>query len=781
MRKTSSAPRPAAKAANAGQANGDATIVETNVQYLPLQCLALSATNVRKTPATEAEDTEREASIRAKGILQNLIVRWTGIDGPGAYLVDAGGRRLKILQKLAAEGVIDAKEYKVPCKIERPDDAIETSLAENTIRANMHPADEFVAMAVLIDAGTPVEDVASRFGTSERHVRQRLRLGKLAPELLDAFRAGDLNLDTVIAFTLGADHPAQLAVWNQLRGQSYISAHRVRHQLTQAAIALDSDIGMFVGAEAYKAAGGTITHDLFSADDEGFMDDAALVRRLAIEKLEARAEELRPQWAWTKAALDLEYGELRQYARVEPKPGKLPAELAEELERIDQRLAELEDIGGDEFTDELMAEAAKLEERRMEIGQIEEGLAVHSKKDRRRAGCIVTIGDGGEFSLHQGLVDRSTMRTTDADTSDADHPSDTDTDGDFDPEMSSEDEDESALRPSSGAELALRKELGFTQSLVDDLKAHRLQITRAHLAGSFEVAFDLALYWLIVDLFERFSYRTHSLDLKAIEATPRSSLNDLKGTVADQLLEAHRHALDLDWLKLPPAEGFAALAALPIEHKQRLFAWCIAACLRPQLSIEDRADPVIEAAGRRLEIAFECYWRPTAANYWGRVKKAHSHAVGSGILGERWGRDHADDKKATLAAASKRRSIRRRTRPASPSAKQPATQPPRGCRPAWPIRKLPGPPIPPIASWMKATTLTLTPTLRQRLCRRSSPRTSRPAPFSTAQLQPDTHCPIGDRVPSGARFPFVCARQPINSKPQGYTDDERSRRLPCNP
>jgi hypothetical protein len=90
MRKKSSAPRPVSKPANAGQANGDATLAETNVQYLSLGQLALSATNVRKTPATEAEDAELEASIRAKGILQNLIVHWTGIDGKGLYLVDAG-------------------------------------------------------------------------------------------------------------------------------------------------------------------------------------------------------------------------------------------------------------------------------------------------------------------------------------------------------------------------------------------------------------------------------------------------------------------------------------------------------------------------------------------------------------------------------------------------------------------------------------------------------------------------------------------------------------------
>ena len=69
-----------------------------------------------------------------------------------------------------------------------------------------------------------------------------------------------------------------------------------------------------------------------------------LVQRLAIEKLEAKAEELRPRWAWTKPVVEPEYGFMAQYARLQPKPGKLPAELAEERERIEQRLAAIEDV-----------------------------------------------------------------------------------------------------------------------------------------------------------------------------------------------------------------------------------------------------------------------------------------------------------------------------------------------------------------------------------------------------------------------------------------------------
>jgi ParB family chromosome partitioning protein len=448
----------------------------SKVTNICLSQLVASPSNVRKTPATPAEDAELEASIRAKGVLQNLIVHPTEIDSRRAYLVDAGGRRLTILRKLAAEGVIDG-DYPVPCLMRDADASIETSLMENTMRAAMHPADEFVAMAALIDGGATIDEVSKRFGTSERHVKQRLRLGKLAPELLDAYRHGDINLDVAEAFTLGADHAAQLAVWNQLKDHSYIHPHTVRRLLTENALPLDSDLGQFVGAAAYEAAGGTITRDLFSEDGDGFLDDPALARRLAIEKLEAKAEELRPEWAWTKAVLEAEYRMLHQYDRVEPRPAKVPDDLAAEIERIEQRLAEFEDINGDAWSDELAAEMARLEERRAEIDETIEALAVYSKKDRKRAGCIVTIGNDGGFELHQGLVEPSDA-SSDADELDPDTgDGDDDT---FDP--SSEAPDGNTTRPAAGVEQAIRKECGFSQSLVDDLKAHRHQITRAYMA-----------------------------------------------------------------------------------------------------------------------------------------------------------------------------------------------------------------------------------------------------------------------------------------------------------
>ena len=618
------------------------------VRTIPLDRLVLSPANVRKSPASASEDAELKASIRAGGLKQNLIV----CPEPGEserFAVTAGGRRLKALQELAAEGAI-ASDCEVPCLVEEPDAALETSLMENTVRAAMHPADEFAAMAALIDSGATVEAVAARFGVSERHVRQRLKLGKLAPELLDAFRAGKVSLEVVTAFTLGADHPAQLVVWGQLRDQHYVSPHQIRRLLTGSAVPLDADLGLFVGIDAYEAAGGRVTRDLFSGEDKGFMDDAALVNRLAIEKLEQKAEELRADWAWAKAVLDPDYGFLSQYRRIEPQPAEYPPDIAAELDRIEARLEELGELPDEELGDDLMIEAARLEERRDEIIETNEAEAVYSESDRQRAGVIVTIGNEGGFLIHQGLVERAAAAGT-ARTGDGDGEPEGDAADDF-PHgprtlttfMSGE--RGRAMSP----EQQIRKQCGFSQGHVDDLKAYRLQITRAYLAGDFAVAFDLALYALCSDLIDR-GYRDRPLDLRASETPLRSTLNDLAGTSADRLLMAREAALDTAWLELPPAQGFAALSALPVEAKQRLFAWCVALMLKPQLAIEDGADPVIEAAGRRLAIPFADLWRPDAANYWGRVRKAHALDIAKEVLGPRWARDHELDRKPVLAEA----------------------------------------------------------------------------------------------------------------------------------
>ena len=117
---------------------------ERDIRDIPLSQLELSPDNVRKTPAEASAFTELKASIAAHGLLENLIVRSTepGPDDAGRYAVIAGGRRLAAMQALAAEGALDG-DHPVPCRMTGNILAAEeVSLAENSARAAIHPADQ---------------------------------------------------------------------------------------------------------------------------------------------------------------------------------------------------------------------------------------------------------------------------------------------------------------------------------------------------------------------------------------------------------------------------------------------------------------------------------------------------------------------------------------------------------------------------------------------------------------------------------------------------------------
>ncbi len=210
-------------------------------------------------------------------------------------------------------------------------------------------------------------------------------------------------------------------MWHQLKDHSYIPAlDTVLASVDPNRHPARPDLGLFVAkpSAGYEAAGGTVTRDLFSADDEGFMDDAALVRRLALEKLEQKAAELRSSWAWTRAMLDPEYDFTAQYRRVRPQPVELPPEIAGEIERIGRtslrscrKPPRTSVLTGRADHRSRPARGAPLDE----LAEMAEGLAIYTEKDRAIAGVIVTIGDvDGEFRLHEGLVDHSAIGAEDS-------------------------------------------------------------------------------------------------------------------------------------------------------------------------------------------------------------------------------------------------------------------------------------------------------------------------------------------------------------------------------
>ena len=149
-----------------------------NLILVPLSQLLprRSKRNVRTTPRQSIP--ELAASIARIGLLQNLIVILS-TDGE-AYEVVAGDRRLTALKLLAKKKRI-AADYEVPCLLVPDASARTVSLAENLLREQMHPADQFEAFAALVKEGRPIEDIAADFGVSPLVVQRRL---KLANEML---------------------------------------------------------------------------------------------------------------------------------------------------------------------------------------------------------------------------------------------------------------------------------------------------------------------------------------------------------------------------------------------------------------------------------------------------------------------------------------------------------------------------------------------------------------------------------------------------------------------
>ena len=381
----------------------------SRIREIPLSRLSLAPENVRKTPPDLQADAALKASIAAIDVLENLVVRLDepGEDGGERYAVVAGGRRLKALQALVEDKVFDA-DHPVPCQMKRADvESGEVSLAENVIRIAMHPADQVVAFSELVEAGQSVAAIAARFGASERIVEQRLRLGNAAPELLDAYRADEIDLEVLKAFAVTTDRERQMAVWEQVSGQGYRpTAWQVKRLLTEERIPGASAVARFVGVEAYEAAGGTVLRDLFARDDESgvWFEDPVLLEKLAMAKLQAAADELATRWKWATAMIEVEWSDTARYGRIEPQPAERTPEEQAEIAKLEARQEELAELDDDEWTQETVAEAEAIETRLDEIEGAIEARAVFRREDLAMAGCIVTVSGNGTLQVLQGLV-----------------------------------------------------------------------------------------------------------------------------------------------------------------------------------------------------------------------------------------------------------------------------------------------------------------------------------------------------------------------------------------
>lgn len=281
-----------------------------SIELIALAQLRVSTSNVRKDNATEIDTLV--ASIRAIGLQQNLIVT-PNCEG---FEVVGGGRRLRALQALAKDGYL-AEDHQVPCMVVDGEAALEASTAENFVRLPMHPADQYDAFQELATAGRGPAEIATRFGISERHVRQMLRLAGVSPKILELYRGDSIELNQVMALAIVDDHDLQERTWERLSKNRWgCDPEDIRRELTPKEVPHDSELGRFVSLKAYRAAGGHVREDMFS--DLQLMVDRGLVVELAMAKLQAKADKLMAEgWSWAEAHLEWNYSFQGRYQLTE--------------------------------------------------------------------------------------------------------------------------------------------------------------------------------------------------------------------------------------------------------------------------------------------------------------------------------------------------------------------------------------------------------------------------------------------------------------------------------
>jgi ParB family chromosome partitioning protein len=557
----------------------------TDITNIPLNKLTAWEGNVRKTQNKAGID-ELAASIKAHGLQQNLVVRKDG----KKFAVVAGGRRLKALQRLAKAGDIEPA-HEVPCRITEAADAAEISLAENVVREEMHPADQFEAFRDLADKGMPATDIAARFGKSDSHVLKILKLARVSPKILKAYRAADLTLEDVMAFTVTDDHEAQERVFANIA--PWQGAQEIRAALTENDIAATDKRVKFVTLKAYEKAGGTLKRDLFSDDDSGvYIEDLGLLDTLVTERFDKKATPVRAEgWKWIQVTPDFAYQQSAEYKRIHAKPVPLTAPEQKKLDKLQEEYAQLNDEWND--CDDEQEARPRLDELEKLIAEIEDRDGVWTPDQIALAGAVVSIDHQGKVKIERGFVRPEDMpkagKAKNANSSDI-----------------------------SGIETEAEQPPGFSASLVESLTAHKSAALASSLLDAPDKGLAAVVYAMVLDVFRH----RHDTALK-LSATVQS-LQRVEGSTAFQRLEAARET----WGQRIPGTP-ADIWRWCLEQDQAvlldLLTFCAACTLNAVQMKTDRADtPRLVHANQLaavLHLDMTSWFTPTAENYFNRISK----------------------------------------------------------------------------------------------------------------------------------------------------------------
>ncbi len=646
-------------------------ITLSSAQDIPFNKLVLSQSNVRRVKAGVSIE-ELAESIARRGLIQSLHVRPV-LDAEGQetgmYEVPAGGRRFRALQVLVKQKRL-TKTSNVPCVVSDANTDIlvdEVSLAENIERAPLHPLDQFRAFQAMREKGMTEEAIAAAFFAPVQVVKQRLRLAAVSPALLDLYAEDGITLEQLMAFTVTDDHARQEQVWESVRNSWQKEPYQIRRMLTESAVRASDKRAAFVGIDVYETAGGCVLRDLFQEDDGGWLQDPALLDRLVADKLKASAEAIAGEgWKWIEVAVSFPYGATHGLREIVGTPLDLTADEQATIEALNAEYAKLEAEyeDADELPDEVDQRLGEIETA---LASFDERPAHYEPADIAIAGAFVSLDADGTVSIDRGYVRPEDEPANQVNGGEGDKQDD----GEHDADHSATSSVQRAVITIGGKPAEPEEEDDDTikalpDRLITELTADRTLALRDKLASDPSVAFVAVLHKFCQDVFYGGSQYGFAMEVSVRGTTFHSQPEGLRDSVYAKAIEARHDS----WRKRLPAKVadlWDGLAALTGPEQAELFAHCASFGVNALYERADRYGGRVSAhrveqriaEADRLSLAVgldmaEAGWRPTVANYLGRVTKPRIlEAVREGA-GERAAHLIAHLKKGDMASEAER-------------------------------------------------------------------------------------------------------------------------------
>jgi ParB family chromosome partitioning protein len=592
----------ARKATAAQTASVEAALAQSPLEMVAFADLADTEFNARLIPHTQDEIESLATTIKAVGILQNLIV----INLPDGRRGVVGGRgRMTATALLVEQGFITADQPFVPVKAIPVELAKDASYIENVQRKAMHPAEQLISFRTRAESGQTPAQIADLLGYSVRHVERTLKLANLAPELIQELAKDAMTLEHCKALSLENDQARQVQIWHSAKevyGHASPQVNYLRNQIVKENITTEAPLFRFIGLDAYEAQGGVLNRDLFSEEATGWAD-TDLVRKIAQEKLEREAQRLQQEegWGWSLARIERvsEYHpDNKTWCFMMPSPDFTPDEQVR-YETLSDAVDASENYDDENELQQQLEDFEAAAVNRQLTPEFKAGL-----------GVVVSINRcTGELEIQRAIGKVENKPETAANTSSGNTATN-----------NTEQNGVITLRPP-----VLRAD-SYAATLVEALSSERTLAVQAVLASTPKVAMALLIWKFCREVFDgewcsnvqdplRINLHEQTLGLQSHAPSGREGA----AWLAIQAKQAELQAmLPANW-----KQDFTWLLDWSDENVQKLLAFCVATAVDGvQKRANSRTDSSpLETLETALDIDLYDWWQPTSGNYFRNITK----------------------------------------------------------------------------------------------------------------------------------------------------------------